>query len=224
MSDNIHDKLNPKPTKDFVLQQQIFIANQNQYRSIVAKYIKERNLACLIALIMFVAMLGAVSVCVILAQQAKVQAIIFNQDGQFIGIPNVKTQINNEAIIANQLIAYVTGIYSVPADSVSKQNNVTKVVTMTGDVYFDAHVLPIIKQNLLKYRDTQVEVKVTYIKPMNGVWNIEFDTYTATTRLSSYVTKISYTQDLNLDTTEKMFNNPLGIYVTSIETGERFNQ
>ncbi len=224
MSNNIHDKLNPKPTKDFVLQQQTFIANQNQYRSIVAKYIKERNLACLIALIMFVAMLASVSVCVILAQQAKVQAVIFNQDGQFIGIPNVKTQINNEAIIANQLIAYVTGIYSVPADSVSKQNNVTKVVTMTGDIYFDAHVLPIIKQNLLKYRDTQVEVKVTYVKPMNGVWNIEFDTYTATTRLSSYVTKISYTQDLNLDTTEKMFNNPLGIYVTSIETGERFNQ
>ena len=177
MSNNIHDKLNPKPTKDFVLQQQTFIANQNQYRSIVAKYIKERNLACLIALIMFVAMLASVSVCVILAQQAKVQAVIFNQDGQFIGIPNVKTQINNEAIIANQLIAYVTGIYSVPADSVSKQNNVTKVVTMTGDIYFDAHVLPIIKQNLLKYRDTQVEVKVTYVKPMNGVWNIEFDTY-----------------------------------------------
>jgi type IV secretory pathway TrbF-like protein len=212
----------PKLSKDFVLLQETFIANQNQYRSIVAKYIKERNLACIVAIIMFIVLLTSIAVSVSLASQAKVQAVIFNQDGQFIGIPNVKTKINEEAIIANQLVDYIKGVYSVPADSMSKLQSITKVVAMTDETYFNAHLQPIIKQNLLKYKDSQVEVKITYIKQINGVWDIEFDTYAATSRLNSYISKISFRQDLNLDTGEKMLNNPLGIYVTSIETGEKF--
>jgi type IV secretory pathway TrbF-like protein len=212
----------PRVSKDFILLQETFIANQNQYRSIIAKYIKERNLAYIVALVLFIVMIISIAITAYLATQAKVQAVIFNQDGQFVGIPNLKTKINNEAIIANQLVEYIRGVYAVPADSISKERNVAKVVTMTDEAYFNAHVLPIIRQNLLKYKDTQVEVKVTYIKPVEGVWNVEFDTYAGTTRLSSYVSRISFRQDLNLDTNEKILNNPLGIYVTSIDTGEKF--
>ncbi|MBY0379354.1 MAG: type IV secretion system protein [Burkholderiales bacterium] len=215
-------KLNPNTSKDFVLLQETFIANQNQYRSIVAKYIRERNLAYMVATIMFIVMLISVGITTYLSTQAKVQAVIFNQDGEFIGIPNVRVRINNEAIIANQLIAYISGVYGVPADAISKEQSVTKVVSMTDDAYFNSHVLPIIRGNLLNYKDQQVEVRVTYIKPVDGIWNIDFDTYSGTTRLKSYTSRINFRQDLNLDNNEKILNNPLGIYVTSIETGEKF--
>ena len=71
-------------TKDYSEIQNTFIANQNQYRSILTKYVKERNVAYLIALVMFIVMLLSVGITTYLATQIKVQAIIFNQDGQFI--------------------------------------------------------------------------------------------------------------------------------------------
>jgi len=178
-------------------------------------------MAYLVAVIFGVVMLVLVGVSTYLATQAKVQAVIFNQDGQFIGIPNIKTRINEEAIVANQLIAYISGVYGVAADATSKEHNITKVVAMTDEVYFNTHVLPIIRNNLLKYKEQQVEVRVTYIKEINGVWNIDFDTYSGANKLDSYTSRISFRQDLNLDTNDKMLNNPLGIFVSSIETGEK---
>lgn len=225
MKDNIISNIAiAKPismTKDYSEIQNTFIANQNQYRSILTKYVKERNVAYLIALVMFIVMLLSVGITTYLATQIKVQAIIFNQDGQFIGIPNTKVSINNELIVANQLVSFISSIYEVPLDQASKQHNITKILSMTDEHYFTNHLLPIIKDNFINYKDQQVEVRVTYIKPINNIWNIDFDTYMANTKLKSYSSRISFKQDLNLDTNDKMLNNPLGIYITNIETGEK---
>jgi type IV secretory pathway TrbF-like protein len=211
-----------KPSKEFELLQNTFIANQNQYRDIVSKYIKERRNAYIVAIVMFFLALAAVIVAVITSGQVRVQAMIFDKDGQYIGAPNVKTTINDKAILVNQLSEYITFLYSVPGDLNTKKYNVTKVVAMTDSNYFSKVVLPIIKDNLTKYQDTQVMVKVNSIIPLgDNRWTIEFSTYVADHLTDSYKTILSYKQDLNLDSPSKMINNPLGIYITSLETQEK---
>lgn len=215
------DKSTHKAIPGFYQNQNTFIANQNQYRSIVAKYIKERNNAYIIAVVMFGITMIAIASTVYLATQAKVQALIFNQDGQFIGIPNVKTKINDKAIITNQIAEYIIDLYSVPADTTTKEHNVTKVVSMTDPNYFNNYVLPIIKQNLLKNRDTQVTVKINNIVPTNsGEWSVDYSTWIGDRKTDSFKTLVNYRQDLNLDKPEKILNNPLGIFITSLETQE----
>jgi len=172
----LKNKSNDKTIPDFYQNQNTFIANQNQYRSIVAKYIKERNNAYVIAIVMFIVTMLAIASTVYLATQSRVQAVIFNQDGQFIGIPNIKTKINDKAMITNQIAEYIIDLYSVPADITTKEHNVTKVVSMTDSNYFNNYVLPIIKQNLLKmynniesdhliiiYSDHKIKYKVDHV-------------------------------------------------------------
>ncbi len=215
------DKSTQKAIPDFYQNQNTFIANQNQYRSIVAKYINERNKAYIVAIVMFGIAMMAIASTVYLATQAKVQALIFNQDGQFIGVPNVKTRINDKAIITNQIAEYIIDLYSVPADTATKEHNVTKVVSMTDSNYFNNYVLPIIKQNLLKNRDTQVTVKINNIILTNtGEWSVDYSTWVADRKTDSFKTLVNYRQDLDLDKPEKILNNPLGIFVTSLETQE----
>jgi type IV secretory pathway TrbF-like protein len=217
----LKNKSNDKTIPDFYQNQNTFIANQNQYRSIVAKYIKERNNAYVIAIVMFIVTMIAIASTVYLATQSRVQAVIFNQDGQFIGIPNIKTKINDKAMITNQIAEYIIDLYSVPADITTKEHNVTKVVSMTDSNYFNNYVLSIIKQNLLKNRDTQVTVKINSIVLTNtGEWSIDYSTWVGDHKTDSFKTLVNYRQDLNLDKPEKILNNPLGIFVTSLETQE----
>lgn len=211
-----------KPSKEFEILQNTFIANQNQYRDIISKYIKERRNAYIVAIVMFFLALVAVIVAVTTAKEVKVQAMIFDKDGQYIGVPNIKTQINDRAIIMNQLAEYITFLYSVAGDLNTKKYNITKVVAMTDSKYFSSSVLPVIRDNLTKYQDTQVVVKVNSIIPLgDNRWTIEFSTYIGDHLTNSYKTILSYKQDLNLDNPSKMINNPLGIYVTSLETQEK---
>jgi type IV secretory pathway TrbF-like protein len=213
-----------KKPSDFEVQQEIFIANQNQYRSTVAKYIKERNMAYVVAIVMFFLALGCLISTVIMAHEAKVQALIFDKDGQFIGVPNTKTKINDKALVISQLADYITYLYSVPNDMTAKEHNVIKVVAMTDSNYFNSQILPIIKQNLLKYQNTQVIVKVNSIVPTSdGEWIIDFSSFVSDHKIGSYKTILHYRQDLNLDSPSKMINNPLGIYITSLDTQEKLS-
>lgn len=213
-----------KKPSDFEVQQDIFIANQNQYRSIVARYIKERNLAYLVAVIMFMLALVGLTYAIYMAHSTRIRALIFDKDGQYIGEPNLKTKINDKAFIVSQLADYITYLYSVPSDEVSKEHYVMRVVAMTDANYFRSQILPIIRQNLLKYPSTQVVVKVNSIVPTSdGEWIIDFSSLIADHKVGDYKTVLHYRQDFNLDTAAKMINNPLGIYITSLDTQERLS-
>lgn len=217
-----------KKPSEFDLVKNTYFANQEHYQSLVGSYIVARNYWRLIAIIALTIALIAVGGVIYFGTKSKeTKTVVFKEDGMggltFVGIPNTPLKINSKALIANKLTEYVTALYSVPLDKSQKQYNISLLVSMTGENYFNSKVVPIIKDNYLKYASKSVSVHIeTVALNSQNVWEIEFSQNSDNKELGVYKTFLTFKQNLNLDSVELMKNNPLGIYITNIENVDRF--
>ncbi|MFN8771025.1 MAG: VirB8/TrbF family protein [Neisseriaceae bacterium] len=198
-----------------------YIANQNHYKSILGKYITQRNVSIGFNLI-FLVIIAILSLNLIdIAHQPKYKAMIFDKKGSYLGVPLTETRTDSEILIKASLEDYITFLYSAPQDQDARTFFVRKVASMTSAKYFDNTVSDIIKSNYTSFPTQSTTITIQDSLPIGkNVWQIDWiRTIDGKTNVY-YKSTLSFT--INNDVTDKdRITNPNGIWITNIMTQEK---
>lgn len=213
--------------KDFDLLQDEYMINQAQVKTIIGRYINQRNFAIGFAVISLIIASVLMFYSLQIAKQTKVvDKIVFKEDGSggltMIGAVNDHLQVKSKVYIGNQLSEYLVGMYSIPTDLNQKKYNVAKVKMMTSADYF-SNTLQTKLHDMYKTSGNQVvEVYPNTISEIyKNVWQITWTKLVNNTKVGDFQTNITFVQTDIGDSTELIKLNPLGILVTNVSTQER---
>lgn len=214
---------------EFDLLQNEYIVNQGQVKSLIGKYIKQRNFAFIVMLVVIIASgIIVYSSLQIAGEAKKVDKVVFKEDGSggltYLGLSNAKLEVDKKMYISNQIVEYVSALYSIPSDKDKREFNVTKVQWMTDIQYFAKYPQPLLIEAYTK-NGTQLIVVATSLsgEVSNGVWEVDWTKTIDGVKIGDFRTLITYKQTNKLSGSQAYLYNPLGIIVTSIDTQQRFN-
>lgn len=220
-------KLNDEMKKEFDLIQNEYFVNQNQIRSQIEVFIRQRNLAIIFSILCLFISTGIVTKSLFIAGEAKkIDKVVFKEDGSggitYLGVVNNGIQINFKKYILNQLSEYVTALNTVPKTDDMKQYNVYKVQYMTEVKYYPM-LQSYLRDLYTKNVNNEVSIKITSVGEVTkGVWELDWTQYINGTVSGNWKTMITFKQlDNNDDNTLIMQYNPLDIAVTNVENSQR---
>ena len=214
---------------EFELLQNEYIVNQGQVKSLIGKYIKQRNFAFIVMLVVIIVSgIIVYSSLQIAGEAKKVDKVVFKEDGSggltYLGLSNSKLEIDKKMYISNQIVEYVAALYSIPSDKDKREFNVAKVQWMTDIQYFAKYPQPLLIEAYTK-NGTQLIVVATSLsgEVSKDVWEVDWTKTIDGVKIGNFRTLITYKQTDKLSGSQAYLYNPLGIIVTSIDTQQRFN-
>ena len=214
---------------EFDLLQNEYIVNQGQVKSLIGKYIKQRNFAFIVMFVVIIASIGITMIALQVAGEAKkVDKVVFKEDGTggltYLGLPDSKLKVGNQLYISNQMVEYVTALYSIPTDRNQRQYNILKVQWMTNVQYFNQYPQPLLIEAYNKH-GAQLIIASSTLSGENttGVWEVDWTKTVDGAKVGDFRTLITFKQTDNINGSPAYLYNPLGIVVTGIATQQRFN-
>ena len=206
-----------------------YIINQGQVRSREGTILRQRNFFAVGFLIEAVAIVGLAFLATTIADEKKqVDKLVYKEDGSggltYVGMVNDKLKIESSIYAANQLMEYLTALYSIPQDNTTRQMNVARAQLMTASDYWVQYPQPYLRDNYANKGGDIVTVNVTAVShPAPNQYVYDWTKYINSKPVDDEKTTITYVQvedGSSIDILRQRYN-PLNIAVTNVETIQR---
>ena len=207
---------------DLKMLDNTYIANEKHYKSIIGKYITQRNASIGINIVLLVVILILSLNYINIASQPKFKSMIFDKKGSYLGVALSEVRTNDELLIKGALTDYITFLYAAPQDPDTRKYFVRKVASMTSGKYFDDVVSQIMKDNYTKFPIQSITITIQNdpIPTSKNVWQIDWISTIDGKKNVYYKSVITFAVSKDISDIDRM-TNPLGLLVTNILTQEK---